>query len=182
MIMITVCRTLFYQFLLLFVGLSVGFIVNPEWMGIKSTIVNKSINNIFFPLDYENDPQLRHFVKSWGAYKVYVSKGSPKGFEILDENVYYNEEWYWCRFKYIDTNDKVVIDEGTTRVQWKTWEYYYDYEILDTPEKIKKNIAKDQEKANLREKQIEKAQEKEKELIKENEENLTSGSNNITML
>ena len=42
MILITVCRTLFYQFLLLFVGISIGFIVNAEWVGWKYPIIQTS--------------------------------------------------------------------------------------------------------------------------------------------
>lgn len=176
MVLITVCRTLFYQFFLIFVGLSIGFILNPEWFGIKSLLIDKSVQNIFFPLDYENDPQLRHFIKSWGAYKVYAIKGNPKDFEIIDEHVYYNDEWYWCRFKYVDGNGKIVFDEGTARVKWKTWEYYYDYEILDTPEKIRKNIEENKRAIEKRQQEIEKAKEKEKELLKQNEKNTTNPS------
>lgn len=174
MVLITVFRTLFYQFLLIFIGLSIGFICNAEWFGIKSLLINRSVNNIFFPLDYENDQQLRSFVKSWGSYKVYVLKGSPKGFEIIDDNVYYNEEWYWCRFKYIDDKGNNCFDEGSVRVKWKTWEYYYDYNVLDTPEKIQKEIEKTKEDINNRKKAIEQSKEKEKELMQENEKIFTN--------
>lgn len=181
MILITVLRTLFYQFFLVFIGLSIGFILNPEWFGIKSLLINKSVNNIFFPLDYENDQQLRNFVKSWGAYKIYVLKNSPKDFEIIDENVYYNDEWYWCRFKYIDDKGKLCFDEGSTRVKWKTWEYYYDYDILDTPEKIQKEIEKTKQDIENRKKEIEKSKEKEKELIQENEK-ISTNIDDVVML
>lgn len=180
MVFITVCRTLFYQFLLLFVGLSVGFILNPEWIGIKSVLIDRSVKNIFFPLDYENDPQLRHLIQTWGAYKVYISKGSPKSFEILDQSVYYNDEFYWCRFKYIDKKGDLRFDEGTARVRWKTWEYYYDYDVIDTPEKIKESIKKEKEEIEKRQREIDESQQKEKELLEQNEN--ISNRDNITML
>lgn len=167
MLLLTVLRTLFYQFMLLFIGLCIGFIINPEWVGMKSILVNKSVNNIFFPLDYENDPQLKQFIKSWGAYKVYANIKYPAGFEIVDENIYYNDEWYWCRYKYLDENGLVKFDEATTRVKWKTWEYYYDYEILDTPEKIRQSIERNKFEIENRNKEIEKSKNKEKEIIEQ---------------
>ena len=55
MILITVCRTLFYQFLLLFVGISIGFIINAEWVGWKYPIIQTSIQNTFFSIDFEDE-------------------------------------------------------------------------------------------------------------------------------
>lgn len=166
MIFITVFRTLFYQFFLIFIGLSIGFIVNAEWFGVKSLLINKSVQNIFFPLDYENDPHLQKFINGWGSYKIYMQLQCPPEFEIIDENVYYNEELYWCKYKYLDKDGLIKIDEATTRVRWKTWEYYYDYKVLDTPEKIKKQIEQDKKTIEQRRRQIEKALDKEKEILK----------------
>lgn len=172
MITKTVLRTLFYQFFLIFIGLSIGFIMNAEYVGMKSLLVQKSVKNIFDPIEY--DQQMERWVKGWGAFKVYSQKDKPEDFEIIDENVYYNDEWYWCRFKYKDKNGNIKIEEATARVKWKTWEYYYDYQVLDTPEKIRKKIQEDKEQIEKRKKEIEKAMEKEKE-IKSNslEKNIT---------
>ena len=49
-----VLRTLFYQFLLIFVGASIGFITNAEWVGWKYPIISRSYNNIFNPIDFED--------------------------------------------------------------------------------------------------------------------------------
>lgn len=164
MILITVCRTLFYQFFLLFVGLSVGFIFHAEWVGKKSVIVERSVKNIFYPLQY--DERLERVVKEWGAYSVFILNECPKEFEIIDENVYHNEEWYWCRYKYRDEKGNIKFNEGTTRVRWKTWEYYYEPDaILDTPEKIKAQIDADKLKIEKRLDEIRKAKEREKEIL-----------------
>lgn len=165
MVIKTVFRTIFYQFFLLFIGLSVGFIINAEWVGIKSLIIERSINNIFFPIEYNE--QMERWIKGWGSYKIYMLKNQPLEFEIVDENIYYNEEWYWCRYKYKDKNGNIKFDEGNCRVKWKTWEYYYDHEVLDTPEKISKRIKEDKEKTEKRKKEIEQAKEKELEILKE---------------
>lgn len=174
MIIATVFRTLFYQVLLLFVGCSIGFILNAEWVGIKSLILERSMSNIFFPTEY--DEQMERWVKGWGSFKVYSLKNQPDEFEVIDENVYYNEEWYWCRFKYRDKDGKIKFDEGTTRVRWKTWEYYYDHEVIDTPEKVREQIKKDKEQIEERRKEVEEAKKKEEEILKEdkvNNQNLT---------
>ena len=63
MILITVCRTLFYQFFLLFIGISIGFITNAEWVGWKTEVVAKSVDNIFFPTQF--DEQTCEQVKNW---------------------------------------------------------------------------------------------------------------------
>ena len=54
MILITVCRTLFYQFLLLFVGIS-RRIINAEWVGWKYPIIQTSIQNTFFSINFEDE-------------------------------------------------------------------------------------------------------------------------------
>lgn len=160
---ITVLRTLFYQFFLLFVGLSIGFILNAEWCGIKGLLIKKSVDKIFFPIEYNE--QMERWVKGWGAYKVYASKNYPDGFEIIDENIYHNEEWYWCRFKYVDKDKNIKFDEGTARVRWKTWEQYYEHEVLDTPEKIIERIEKDKKEIENRKKEIERSRVIEKEML-----------------
>jgi hypothetical protein len=164
MIAKTVFRTLFYQFLLLFAGISLGFVANAEWVGMKSVIIERSAKNIFCPPEY--DERLEGLVKNWGSYKAFVANGRPEEFEIIDENVYYNEEWYWCRFKYRDSSGKLKFDEYTTRVRWKTWEQYYDHEVLDTPEKIREQIRKHKEDVEKREAEMERAREKEIELLR----------------
>jgi hypothetical protein len=164
MVLITVCRTIFYQFFLLFVGLSIGFILNAEWVGIKSLIVERSINNIFFPIEY--DSHMERWVKGWGAFKVFHQADCPDEFEIIDENVYANEEYYWCRYKYRDKNGNLKFDEGLSRVRWKTWEHYYEIDsMLDTPENVKKQVEKDKAEIEERKKELREAKEKEKEIL-----------------
>lgn len=160
----TVFRTIFYQFFLLFVGLSVGFIANAEWVGMKSVLLERSFRNIFFPTKY--DESLEKAVKGWASYKVFVEAGRPEEFEIIDENVFYNEEWYWCRYKYRDRSGEVKFDEATTRVRWKTWEQYYDYEVTDTPEKVKMQIDKHKAEVEKREREIQEAERKQKEIVR----------------
>ena len=123
MILITIARTLFYQFLLIFVGISIGIIFNAEWIGWKSAIVERSITNIFNPVQYDEDICKR--VKNWGATRIWAELGRPSMFEVLEDGLL-AEEYYIGKFKY--TN----VDTGETevkiipqRVRWKPWEYYY---------------------------------------------------------
>lgn len=163
MVIVTICRTIFYQILLLFVGLSVGFIINAEYVGAKSMMLHRSINNIFFPVEF--DEHMERWVKGWGSYRVYMQKNCPDGFEVIDEYVYANEEYYWCRFKYKDKG-KVKFDEDVTRVRWKTWEYYYEPDsVLDTDEKVKEEFRKDREDLEKRRKERERARERERRIL-----------------
>lgn len=163
--MITVCRTIFYQFFLLFVGLSIGFICNSEWIGKKSIIMERSARNIFYPIRY--DEQLEKAVKAWGACKVCSGKGYPKDFDIIDEHVYGNEEWYWCRYAYRDEKGNLKFEEAVTRVRWKSWEYYYEPDsLIDTNEKAKERMKKLDNDSEKRKEERKKAKEREEEILK----------------
>lgn len=123
MILITVCRTLFYQFLLITVGLSIGFILNAEYIGWKSSIIERSVTNIFNPIKYDEDICKR--VKNWGATRIWAELGRPSMFEVLEDGLL-AEEYYIGKFKYTnvetgETEVKIIPQ----RVRWKPWEYYY---------------------------------------------------------
>lgn len=125
--LITVLRILFYQFFLLFIGLSIGFIINAEYIGYKSLVVSRSVDNIFFPKEY--DEELIKSLKSWGSYKLWILYDHPQEFTIIEEAIL-AEEWYWAKFSYKDSKNKIVEVIDSTRLRWKSWEYYYDN---DTP-------------------------------------------------
>lgn len=120
--MIIFLRTIFYQFFILFIGLSLGFILNAEYIGYKSVLLSRSFCNIFDPIEYDSD--LLKDLKSWGSYKVWSMRGEPESFEVLEEAIL-AEEWYWVKFSYMDGGEKRV-DIESVRIRWKTWEYYYD--------------------------------------------------------
>ena len=129
MILITVCRTLFYQFLLLFVGISIGFIVNAEWVGWKYPIIQTSFYNTFYPIDFEDEGVL-NWLYGQGRLKIFGVMGKYRDIEIIEEAMA-AEEWYWVKFSYTDENGdrKTKIDH--IRVRWKPWEYYYEEEAFD---------------------------------------------------
>ena len=126
MILITVCRTLFYQFLLLFVVISIGFIVNAEWVGWKYPIVQNSFYNTFYPIDFEDEGVL-NFLYGRGRLKIFGVLGKYKDVEIIEEAMA-AEEWYWVKFSHIDENGNRKIEIQNIRVRWKPWEYYYEDE------------------------------------------------------
>jgi hypothetical protein len=119
----TILRTIFYQFLLLFVGLSLGFIANAEWVGFKSVLLERSLNNIFNPIRF--DENVLHRIKEWGAFKIWSFYDRPEDFSILEEAVL-AEEWYWVKFTYTDNRGIKHTEIESTRVRWKPWEYYYE--------------------------------------------------------
>ena len=122
-----ILRTLFYQFLLLFVGASIGFITNAEWVGWKYPVVSNSISNIFFPIKFE-DPGVLQWLYGNGRLKVFGLTGKYRNVEVIEEAML-AEEWYWVKFSHTDKNDNNVTDIKSVRVRWKPWEYYFDNDI-----------------------------------------------------
>lgn len=120
----TVCRTLFYQILLLFTGLSIGFICNAEWVGWKSNVVAKSFGNIFFPIQFDEDLCVK--LKNWGSFKLWSFENRPKDFKIIEDGLL-GEEFYVCKFQYKDSKGKTVEKIESVRLRWKPWEYYYEF-------------------------------------------------------
>jgi len=137
----TVCRTIFYQYFLLFIGVSIGFITNSEWVGWKSNLIYRSVNNIFYQAEFDED--LCSKIKNLGAYKLYCFNGYQKDFKIIEDGLL-AEEFYIAKFSYVDNNGNTVEKIDSVRVRWKSWEYYYtnpepwteedlkDYEINGT--------------------------------------------------
>ena len=122
-----ILRTLFYQFLLLFIGASIGFITNAEWVGWKFPIVSRSVGNIFFPIDFE-DPGVLQALYGQGQFKIYMFNNQPVDFKIIEEAIL-AEEWYWLKYSYTDKNGNTRINIESTRLRWKPWEYYFHNDI-----------------------------------------------------
>ena len=133
----TVLRTLFYQYLLLFIGISVGFIVNAEWVGWKSNLVAKSVENIFFPKEFNEDTCAK--LKNWGAFKLWSFNGMPEKFKVIEDGLL-AEEFYIAKFTYIDENGNTIEKIDSVRLRWKTWEDYYTEPKIKTNEEIEEYI------------------------------------------
>ena len=123
-----ILRTLFYQFLLLFVGASIGFICNAEYVGWKLPIVERSVNNVFFPIDFEDEGVLQ-FLYGRGRLKVFGVMGQYQDVEIIEEAMA-AEEWYWVKFSHTDKNGNKKTEIQNIRIRWKPWEYYYEDEAM----------------------------------------------------
>lgn len=132
-----IIRTLFYHWLFLFTGLIIGFAINAEWIGYKSLLIEKSLNKIFFPIEFT--PKLESKIKQKAIQQILIDLNYPKDFEVLSDVIYYNDEFYWCRYKFRDEQGSLKFKDATTRVVWKTWEYYYGdgSEIVDSLQKEK---------------------------------------------
>jgi hypothetical protein len=151
------------------IGISIGFITNAEWIGYKSVLIERSISNIFYPLEFTKEIEDR--VKDIGASKIFTELGYPNDFEVLGDVVYYNDEFYWCKYKYRDKNNRLKFGESTTRVRWKTWEYNYgsEKEVVDTEDKLKESVKKLNEWHSKIREAIKQADQKEKELLRQEE-------------
>lgn len=165
-------RSIFYQWFILFIGISIGFITNAEWLGYKSILIERSISNIFFPIEFTQE--VEDNVKKLGADKIYAELDYPNEFEILGDVVYYNDEFYWCKYKLRNKEGKLQFGEATTRIRWKTWEYYYTSpnDVIDNADKSDENMQRLELWHSKIRKTIKEADEKEK-LWKEKEKNKT---------
>jgi hypothetical protein len=131
-----IIRSLLYPWIILFIGFSIGFICNSEYVGEKAVVVEKSINNIFFPIKY--DERVESLVKNAGRMRLWASLGCPENFEVIDE-VVKGEEYYWAIYKIKDKTGKEIKDIGSIKVKWKTWEYHYKLdEIIEADGTTKK--------------------------------------------
>lgn len=118
-----ICRTLLYQFVLLFIGASVGFILNAEYVGWKYPVVSNSISNIFYPIKFD-DPGVREALYANGQFKIWAFNNYPRDFAVIEQALS-AEEWYWCKYSYTDMNGDTKTTIDKTRIRWKPWEYYF---------------------------------------------------------
>lgn len=124
-----VIRTVFYQFLIIFIALSLGFISAPVYWGNRAPVINRSVEHIFFPIEY--DEQVEQFIIKIGRSRLYYETvtefGSlPELFEIVKDSEWIEaEERYHCEYQYIDKSGNLDVYKYVTRVKWKPWELYF---------------------------------------------------------
>jgi hypothetical protein len=129
----TVARTLFYQFFLLFVGASLGFILNAEYVGWKSMLVEQSVENIFFPVQY--DARIEEALLGIGRMRLNLHHNddpfNDTGIEIVDEFIW-GEEVYNVRYRYVEKEgEEPVLYDFRSRIRWKPWEYYFEFHPVE---------------------------------------------------
>lgn len=125
MIFKIVIRTLFYQLLLICILFSSLFILNPSWFGKKYVLVERSIYNIFFPVEYDQD--VEDYVKLMGSLRIWTELNYPSGFKVIEDRIV-NKEFYKAIVTYLDSSGQTKTEFKMTRVRWQTWEYHYDEE------------------------------------------------------
>ena len=129
----TMFRTLFYQYFLLFIGISIGFICNAEWVGWKSNLVERSFYNIFFPVEFGEEMCAK--IKNWGAFRIWAFNDKPSNFKVIEDGLL-GEEFYIAKLQYTDKNGNTIEKIDSTRVRWKTWEYYWTDPTPSTIEEV----------------------------------------------
>lgn len=125
----TVIRTLTYQFLFLFAGLSLGFIAHANYWGNRAPIIERSVKHIFYPMEYNE--YVEDFLIDIGRKRLFYETLSefngrlPELFEIIKDSEHIEgEEWYVCEYQYVGENG-LDIHEYRTRIKWKPWELYF---------------------------------------------------------
>jgi hypothetical protein len=123
----TVIRTLVYQFLLLWTGFSVGFMLNPEYWGNRAPIVQRSMSHIFWPKEY--DKNVEEFCMNIARSRIFFETSTDcPGFTDLKiiEDRMESDEWYSAKYEYRNAEGELVkVDNYTTKVNWKPWELDY---------------------------------------------------------
>jgi len=128
----TVARTIFYELLLIFMGVSIGFIAHSTYWGNKAPIVQQSIKNIFWPVEYNDE--VKEFLINIGRSRIFL--GLPPhatNFKIL-EDAMISDEQYMADYEYFADDERVVVRGYITKINWKPWEY--DYPTLEQLEPI----------------------------------------------
>lgn len=123
-----VLRTLFYHWFIIFCFIGLFVLCNLNWTTHKAILVNKFIKNAFFPVQWNEKTE--QTVKSIGSYRIWLTLEYPVDFTIIEDKIYANNEWYWIKYSYTNRDGQKVVEEKTTRVRWKTWEYYYGLDIM----------------------------------------------------
>ena len=125
-----IIRSILYPWFVLFAGICLGFICNSEYVGEKAVVIERSINHIFFPIEY--DENIESYVKWMGRNRIHSELGYPEDFQIL-EDVVKGEEYYWAIARYTDVKTgKEIKTVVSTKVRWKPWEYNYHTKKFET--------------------------------------------------
>ena len=119
----TVVRTLVYQLLLVFVGLTIGFYIHSEYWGEKAPLIQRSIKNIFYPLKYSDKLELA--LMKIGRDRLYLLLDEPPNLTTHNEKMV-NQEWYDTDYSYETPQGGTERGHFRTRILWKTWESYYE--------------------------------------------------------
>jgi len=119
----TILRTIVYQLLLLFTGLSIGFIVHANYWGNRAPLIKQSLKNIFYPIEY--DERVEKFLINIGRSRIFYSL--PPGSHDLKfiEDGMNSDEQYVANYEYTLNNEKITVERYTTKINWKPWEYDY---------------------------------------------------------
>lgn len=116
----TIIRTIIYSALLIFATGCLLIVSYPKYFGIRYYVIKQSISNIFYPVsftEFRDDLVFYYYTKlsRWNDHQI---------IEIIEDGFMF-ETWYWCKYKYIDQNNKVGINIDHVIHNWKPWEYGY---------------------------------------------------------
>jgi hypothetical protein len=119
----TVLRTLVYQFLILFTGLSIGFITHANYWGNRAPLIEKSVKNIFYPVEYNKE--VKEFLTNVGKSRIFFSLPPGSSDLIIIEDRMISDEQYMADYEYVLNGEKIVVNGYVTKINWKPWEYDY---------------------------------------------------------
>ena len=110
-------RTFVYKALLVLSGIAAGFVINAEYVCLRSTV----IDNLF--LSIQVDDQVEIHCKNIGRQRLIKELGmpSPDRLQFIKEEVIDGEQ-YATLFKYTTPDGNAVLAVYKTQVRWKSLE------------------------------------------------------------
>lgn len=116
----TVARTILYQCLILFIGFSIGFLSRPQYWGEKTSVIKRSISNIFFHPEFDD---VKNRLINMGRLRAWAYLDFPENLSFSNEQMI-GEDLYVCDYEY-KIGKETVKGTYETFIRWKSWEAHY---------------------------------------------------------
>jgi len=127
-------HTVVWRLLVISSALTLGFVINAEFVGWKSTATERFVKEKLFSIDY--DAQIEELCKTLGRKQLIAELGnpSPDRLKIIKEEVA-NQESYSALFQFILPDGKQVLAVFQAKVRWKPADYDYSEDVKMSPGK-----------------------------------------------
>jgi len=117
-------RTVVWRLLVISSAITVGFAINAEFVGWKSTATERFFNEKLFSIEY--NAQVESFCKTLGRKKLIAELGNPppSNLQIIKEEIT-EQSKYTALFKLTTPDGQQVVALYQAKVKWKPSDYDY---------------------------------------------------------
>lgn len=119
----TTLRVIGVELLLIIILVSGIYLTNPKLWHVRLLVMRGSINNIFYPPNLDD---MHNFVRNTAQKRFRIHLGFDTNMDDVDVIDYFleSDEIVRIHYRIKDSETKTF----STRVRWKTWEYYWLHE------------------------------------------------------